>query len=690
MYYHYTMKQGTNSSAGIQSLLNNPLSHTSVPAAGMTPSSGTSTVPPFKFRHRGEKVDWRQINKVDINLVKSQLDIDTLQAHINEVTLCSLDGERCQECRSPVDPGLLKLLQLGQLSVEWLLHCQEVLSLNQHAAEERLEAARMEQKQLLEQQSQQEEKVKALNEELMLKGKVVSDLQSQLLLCSHKCKVCKKGFLTPQFLQSHIQRRHPEDHESQLQSDREIKPQIDILKTEISGLKEMNVQLQQNLQLKTAQVRKAEHRRTSYEQICCYVEKRLESEREQLKAEEMVRFERIQADSAQSQAKLLLNLEQQLKKQEELWQSKLQQTKDHHKSEMNKLLDELSRVRSSVSAEQERSQQLKQEMEQLKQEMELRLQEMQLSIEALRKQEMEQRQEMQLSIEAQRKQEMEPRLQEMQLSIETLRKQEMEQRLQEMQLSIEAQRKQEMEQRQEMQLSIEAQMKQEMEQRQEMQQSIEAQRKQEMEQRQEMQLSIEAQMKQDMEQRQEMQQSIEALREQVKNNKVKVPVVVRAQAPEPQPKRVGLDSSSASEPEQSPSVTVNARKRRPSTKKKMRRKLKRAVSKSLEDLGVKPNQSGVKNREFTSIMAKVHSGQDQAAKEMPGYGRCRGELDRSLNEKSARMKREAPPETRALSRNAVQGRQSKTPQPAPRARSTTPPKKSTPDNSAAPRTCKLM
>ena len=180
------MKQGTNSSAGIQSLQNNPLSHYSVPAAGMTPSTGTSTVPPFKFRHRGEKVDWRQINKVDINLVKSQLDIDTLQAHINEVTLCSLDGERCQECRSPVDPGLLKLLQLGQLSVEWLLHCQEVLSLNQHAAEERLEAARMEQKQLLEQQSQQEEKVKALNEELMLKGKVVSDLQSQLLLCSHK------------------------------------------------------------------------------------------------------------------------------------------------------------------------------------------------------------------------------------------------------------------------------------------------------------------------------------------------------------------------------------------------------------------------------------------------------------------------------------------------------------------------
>ncbi|CAB1417114.1 unnamed protein product [Pleuronectes platessa] len=391
----------------------------------MTPSSGTSTVPPFKFRHRGEKVDWRQINKPGWGAV---------------------------------DPGLLKLLQLGQLSMEWLLHCQEVLSLNQHAAEERLEAARMEQKQLLEQQSQQEEKVKALNEELMLKGKVVSELQSQLLLCSHKCTICKKGFLTPQFLQSHMQRRHPEDHESQLQSDRDMKSKIDILKTEISGLKEQNVQLQQKLQLK-----------------------------------------------------------------EELWQSKLQQTKDYHESEMNK--------------------------------------------------EMEQRQEIQLSIEAQRKQEMEQRLQEMQLSIEAQRKQEMEQRLQEMQLSIEAQRKQEMEPRQEMQLSI------------------------------------------------------EALREQVHKNKVEVPVVVKAPAPETESTRVVLDSSSASEPKQSTSVTVNVRKRNLSTKKKLRRKLKWAVSKRLEDLGVKPNQSGVKNREFASRMAKGHSEEDKAAKGMPGYWRYRGQLE---------------------------------------------------------------
>ncbi|XP_062251912.1 LOW QUALITY PROTEIN: cilium assembly protein DZIP1L [Platichthys flesus] len=577
IFYPYTIDtQGTHSSAWIQSHLNCPLSHYPVPTAGTIPSSGTSTVPPFKFRRRGETVDWRQINRVDINLVKSQLDIDTLQDHIMEVTFCNLDEERCQECRNPVDPGLLKLLQLTQLSVEWLLHCQEVFSLSQRAAEERLEAARKEQKQLLEQQSQQEEKVKALKEELVLKGKVVSDLQSKLLLCSHKCQICKKGFFTPQFLKSHMERRHPEDHESQLLSDSEKKAKIDILKMEISGLRELNVQLQQNLDLKTAQ------------------EKRLESERDHYKAEEMARLDRVLADSADSKEQILLN---QLKKQDEMWESMLQQKNEHHESSKNKLLDELSRVQSSVSAEQERSQQLKQEMEQLKQEMERRLQ------------------EMQLTIEAQREQEMERRLQE-------------------------------------------------------------------------------------------MQQTIEAQREQIINicskaptKEVEEPVVVSPPAPEPKPTRVVLeepvfalnlepiqelsqeetDLSSASEPEQSPSMTANALKMNPSNEMEIRRELEGSVSKRLEDLGVKPNQSGVKKRDFTSIMAKVTSEPNLVAKGMPGYWYRREEIARRLDDRlSETMATEAPP-----------GGQSNTPQPEPRAESTTQPK-TTPNGQAAPRTCNLM
>lgn len=146
----------------------------------MTPSSGAATILPFKFRPRRESVDWRRINAVDIDLVVSQLDVDVLQDHISTVTFCSLDGERCQRCQSPVDPALVKLLRLAQLTVEWLLHCQEFLGLNLRVAEERLEAAGRERDQLLAQQKKQEEKLKNLTSELKQRKKVIRTQQSLL------------------------------------------------------------------------------------------------------------------------------------------------------------------------------------------------------------------------------------------------------------------------------------------------------------------------------------------------------------------------------------------------------------------------------------------------------------------------------------------------------------------------------
>lgn len=190
VYYPYVGDtQGTHSSAGIPSLLNSPLSPHSTPAAGMTPSSGASGVLPFKFRPRRESVDWRRINALDVDLVVSQLDVDALQEHIGTVTFCGLDGERCQRCQSPVDPALIKLFRLAQLTVEWLLHCQEFLTLSVRTAEERLTAADREREQLLAQQRKQEEKVKALTAELKQRKKVIRTQQSMLtprLVSGHK------------------------------------------------------------------------------------------------------------------------------------------------------------------------------------------------------------------------------------------------------------------------------------------------------------------------------------------------------------------------------------------------------------------------------------------------------------------------------------------------------------------------
>lgn len=184
IYYPYSSDtQGTHSSAGIPSLLNSPLSQhsgngQSVSAPGMTPSSGISVGLPFRFRPRREKVDWRRIQAVDIDYVVSQLDVDVLQEHINTVTFCSLDAEQCQRCQSPMDLTLMKLFRLAQLSVEWLLHCQEFLTLNLRTAEERLAAADVERDKLLAEQKKQKEKMKAMTMELKQRRKIIKTQQS--------------------------------------------------------------------------------------------------------------------------------------------------------------------------------------------------------------------------------------------------------------------------------------------------------------------------------------------------------------------------------------------------------------------------------------------------------------------------------------------------------------------------------
>lgn len=158
----------------------------------MTPSSGISAGLPFRFRPRREKVDWRRIHAVDIDHVVSQLDVDVLQEHINTVTFCSLDAEQCQRCQSPVDLTLMKLFRLAQLSVEWLLHCQEFLTLNLRTAEERLTAADVEREKLLAEQKKQKEAMKAMTTELKQRRKIIKTQQSLFapqITSSHKVEL---------------------------------------------------------------------------------------------------------------------------------------------------------------------------------------------------------------------------------------------------------------------------------------------------------------------------------------------------------------------------------------------------------------------------------------------------------------------------------------------------------------------
>ncbi|XP_069577165.1 cilium assembly protein DZIP1 isoform X1 [Brachyistius frenatus] len=663
VYYPFSCDtHGTRSSAGIPSLLNSPLGHPSGPAAapGMTPSSGgggASPALPFKFRPRTKSMDWRGINAVNVDLVASQLDVDTLQEHVGTVTFCSLDGERCPRCQSPVDPALVKLLQLAQLTVEWLLHCQEFLAGDLRAAEERLAAAGEERERLLARQREQGDKEAALAAELKRRKKVIRTQQSLLapqIVSSQKCPHCEKSFLNATFLQNHLQRRHPEQHDSQLRRDGEKKSQIDSLKSEIGSLKEQISQQQQTLEAKIVQEKEQQS-----------MHKDLQRELDHFKAEERARMDRKIEDSRdgmrremeylynrniqalneanvnqnqpakheksvspvhsqperdldiykEMQLQTVHKLEHQMKKQDKKWESRLQEMKEQHESEKNQLLTELSRMQSSVSEQQERSHQLQQEMGR---------------------------------------------------------------RLQEKEQTIKAQR----EQMRTISLN----------------QPIKV-----------VEVPVLVSAPEPKPKRVLTEEPVSALKLD--------PIQELSEEEEEEEER---DSSGVSErrpAEKKPEAATErkrrgtgALKRNPDIKKEMRPELERAVVEKLENLGIKSDRSGLKSKELASVLARVQSRREGVAKAMPDYWRHRREIagvaERKLGgprrgsdpapESQARAGRpvqvlQIRPRSSSLPSRASQGtsgpaaRQPKTPQPTPRTRTAGQPKTSTPNAKSASR-----
>ncbi|XP_058479046.1 cilium assembly protein DZIP1 isoform X1 [Solea solea] len=672
--------QGTHSSAGIPSLLNSPLSqHTvnghSVPSAEMTPSIGTASIPPFKFRPRRETVDWRRINAVDVDHVVSQLDVDTLQEHINTVTFCSLDGERCQRCQSPVDPVLIKLLRLAQFTVEWVLHCQEVLTLNLHAAEEKLAAGGRERKELLDQQTKQEEKVKSMAAELKQRKKMIRTQQSLLVphISSKKCAHCDKTFLNATFLQSHLQRRHPEEYESQLRSDNENKSVIEDLKVEISSQKEQISQLQQSLQAKTAQSHVQRRHPEDYGG-------ELHSDSEKKSVIDNLKMEIVNQKEQMVQLQQSLQAKSAVEKELQNMHKDLMRELDHFKTE------EMTR---NIQALNEANQNLTAKHSQPERDLDIYKEMQTHAIQKLEHQLVKQ-------------------------------EKKMESRLQDIQAQHESEKNQLLKELGKMQSSVSR-----------LQQERSQWQQQEMERR-----------------LQEKEQTIQSQRKQMRNVSSKPPKVIEvpvsAPAPEAKPKKVVLeepvfafnldpiqelteeerDSSSVSERrpvekklepvrERKQNVSSSSLKKDPRMKKEIRQVLEQTLIKRLETLGLKSDQGGLKKKTFTSCSTKMQSEQDKTAKKMPDYWHHREELANTLEEKMGGQRRGSSPASKSqaafrLSDKALQIRprssslpsrsshvtsgpavtQPKTPQPAPRTKSTAQPKTSTPNTKTVQRTFK--
>ncbi|NXL82475.1 DZIP1 protein, partial [Leptocoma aspasia] len=192
--------------------------------------------PAFQFRGRHENPDWRRLSTVDVERVSREGDVAALQAHLEHVTFCNAERECCPHCQGPADPLLLKLLRLAQLSTEYLLHSQEYLSAQISNQKEALRETQAQRDQLSKEVAQRSQEIQGLKEECRRRKKMISTQQMMLEARAnyHQCPFCEKAFMTYSFLQSHIQRRHPGESESEQKK----KGNIEKLQDEIEKLKE--------------------------------------------------------------------------------------------------------------------------------------------------------------------------------------------------------------------------------------------------------------------------------------------------------------------------------------------------------------------------------------------------------------------------------------------------------------------
>lgn len=181
------------------------------PRACVTPNSASGPLPFFQFRPRLENMNWRRLDTIDVDKVVGTTDILTLQENIMNITFCKLEGEKCPYCQAEVDPLLLKLIRLAQLTIEYLVQSQEFLTSQLSMVEDRLRLSLSgfeQNKQLL---AKQAEDIRLLKQECRRRKKMLSAQQlmmGQVQADHYQCRFCDKAFMSQASLQSHLHRRH--------------------------------------------------------------------------------------------------------------------------------------------------------------------------------------------------------------------------------------------------------------------------------------------------------------------------------------------------------------------------------------------------------------------------------------------------------------------------------------------------
>ena len=141
---------------------------------------GAYTIPPFRFQPHNRSIDWRRMSVLDVGRVTREMDVATLQENLIDITFCTLDREVCSHCSQPLDQALLNVLRLAQLSIQYLLHCQDFLNTRVTMLEVHLQASLRQLSQSQQELDCQAEELRDLRKEMNKQRKMIKDLQQLL------------------------------------------------------------------------------------------------------------------------------------------------------------------------------------------------------------------------------------------------------------------------------------------------------------------------------------------------------------------------------------------------------------------------------------------------------------------------------------------------------------------------------
>eukprot|EP00794_Sanderia_malayensis_P011076 gene11076-12244_t len=162
----------------------------------------------FSFQKRHGRIDWKKLAAVDVGKITREIDIQTLQDNIAHVAFCDIENELSNRNS---DPNFIKLFQLSQLLIEYLLHSQEYLQGYITQIESQMRNTIQDQSGLRNEIEKKGNAYKNLKREYQKSKKLIAEYQLMLRAGAsgfHKCPFCAKSFLSDEFLKGHILRRH--------------------------------------------------------------------------------------------------------------------------------------------------------------------------------------------------------------------------------------------------------------------------------------------------------------------------------------------------------------------------------------------------------------------------------------------------------------------------------------------------